>query len=202
MLRAPLASVVAICLLLVPLLGCRTVPARPESTELPAESSGPEMDFIIGPGDVLEVSVWEDERLTKEVTVRPDGRISLPLVGELKAAGLSPLDLQEVLVERYGAYAIQPHVSVIVKEIRSYVVYIQGEVKSPGAYPLWTPTTLIQLISQAGGFTEWAKPSRIKVLRFTGQKQEVLEVDYNAVVEGKDPRWLRPLRPGDTIIVP
>jgi polysaccharide biosynthesis/export protein len=158
--------------------------------------------YVIGPEDVLYIHVWKEEALTRSIPVRMDGNISLPLVHEVKAAGLTPLQLKEDLTRRLKVYVENPIVSVAVMETNSYRVFVSGEVKTPGVYRIRSETSLLQIIPTAGGFTEWANQKKIVIIRKEGGKEKRITVNYKKIVEGEDTGSNVILKPGDTIIVP
>ena len=158
--------------------------------------------YVIGPEDVLYIHVWREEALSRRVPVRMDGNISLPLIHEIKAAGLTPLQLEAAITERLKGFYENPNVSVIVEEANSFKVYISGEVMKPGVYRLREETTILQIIPMAGGFTDWAKRKKILVIRKENGKEKRLIVDYKKAMKGDDPNSNIVLRSGDTIIVP
>ncbi len=158
--------------------------------------------YAIGPEDVLYIHVWKEESLTRTVPVRMDGKISLPLIQEIKAAGLTPLQLKEVLTRKFKEFLENPIVSVTVVEANSYKVYVTGLVRSPGVYRLRSETTVVQIISLAGGFTEWANPRKILIVRKEGGREKRITVNYNRIMSGKDTSSDVFLKAGDTIIVP
>lgn len=159
-------------------------------------------DFVIGVEDVLMISMPDHKELTVTVPVRPDGRISLPLVDDVVAAGLTPEQLKARLVETYRGFVTVPNISVIVSEIHSLKVYVLGEVRTPGAYEMQRPMRLLQAIALAGGFTEFASRDRVILLRDEGEKQVRMEVNVKRVYSGKDLDANQLLRPGDTVVVP
>jgi len=159
-------------------------------------------NYVIGQGDVLEVFVWRNEQLSREVTVRPDGKISLPLIQDLQAEGFTALQLKDQITRKLKQYVQNPTVTVIVNAINSYKVSVLGKVASPGVYPITTRTTLVEAISMAGGFTEWANKRKITVIRSEEGKKKKLRINYKKIVSGKDPRQNITLTRGDTIIVP
>jgi polysaccharide biosynthesis/export protein len=159
-------------------------------------------DYIIGPFDVLEVVFWRDKDLSAEVIVRPDGKISLPLLNEIEAGGLTPEQLRGRILERARRYIEAPTAAVIVKEINSRRVFIMGEVVKPGTYPLAGPTTLLQLIATAGGMREFADTEHIVVMRTVAGRPERLRFNYKAILKGKDLTQNVELTAGDTVIVP
>jgi polysaccharide export outer membrane protein len=158
--------------------------------------------YVIGPEDLLSIVVWREEALTRQVPVRSDGKISLPLIDEIHAAGLTPLQLKEKLTLRLKEFIDNPSVSVIVVEANSQKVYVSGEVRTPGAYRLRGETTLLQVIPMAGGFTQWADQKKVLVLRKEGEKDKRIVVNYKKIVSGEDMSANIVLKPGDTIIVP
>lgn len=158
--------------------------------------------YIIGPEDVLTIDVWREAALSRTVPVRMDGKISLPLIDEVKAAGLTPLQLKEVLIQRLKEFIDDPVVSVIVTEANSYKVYVTGQVRTPGVYRLRSETTILQIIPMAGGFTDWAIQKKIIILRKENGKEKRIIVDYKKIMKGDDPDSNIILKPGDTIIVP
>lgn len=158
--------------------------------------------YQMGPEDLIQVLVWKNEALTKTVSVRPDGWISLPLVGDIKAAGLTPMQLKATIVEKMKEFVADPNVTVIVEDIRSFKVFIVGEVARPGAYNLKSETTLMQALAIAGGLTQFASRTKITILRKEGGKETGIKFNYNEVASGSDVSKNLQLRPGDTIIVP
>ncbi len=159
--------------------------------------------YIIGKGDLLAINVWNEPELQQSIPVRPDGRISLPLIGGMQAAGLTPLQLQESIAAKLDAYINHPTVSVIVKEINSQNFNILGRVMKPGSYPLSTSMTVLDGIAAAGGFQDFAKKKSIYVLRTKPGGGEVrLSFNYKDVIKGKHMEQNITLEPHDTIIVP
>ncbi|WP_457756243.1 polysaccharide biosynthesis/export family protein [Thermodesulfatator indicus] len=158
-------------------------------------------EYIIGPGDVLEIIVWKEPDFSRDITVRPDGRITLPLIDDVMAAGKTPMQLKEEIQKKLEEYIDLPVVTVIVKGINSKFYYMIGEIKKPGVYPLSKPTTILQALSIAGGFTEWANKSKIKVLRFEKDKRKILIFNYEKAVKGKEINDFY-LLPDDIILIP
>ncbi|MDF0643611.1 MAG: polysaccharide biosynthesis/export family protein [Nitrospira sp.] len=170
-------------------------------------SSVPPTEFLIGPEDVLVVTVWRNQDLSKEVIVRPDGKISLPLVGDITAAGLTAQDLSKQVADKLAEYMSTPTVSVQVKEINSYHVFVVGEVAKPGKYVLKSFASVIQGISYAGGFTTFASRNNVHVLRMVknGQgetKQVMIPVPYQDILQGRNLEANIVLKAGDVIVVP
>jgi polysaccharide export outer membrane protein len=159
-------------------------------------------DFVIGPDDVLAIIFWREQDLSSEVAVRPDGKISLPLLNEIQAAGLTPEQLRATLTQAANRYVEDPAVTVVVKAINSRKVFITGQVSKPGPYALSGPTTVLQLIAMAGGVEEYAKADRIVVMRTEGGRTISRKFNYKQVSQGKNLQQNIELKPGDTIIVP
>ena len=160
-------------------------------------------DYTIGPSDVLAINVWKDTELTRTVTVRPDGKISLPLAGELEVSGLTALQVQRLIVQRLTEYISNPQVTVIVQEVKSQAYLVMGKVAKPGEYELGKPTTVLEAIAGAGGFLEFAKSSKVYIIRRQdGGPSETLHFDYKKVIKGKNPEQNVELKNGDTIVVP
>jgi len=159
-------------------------------------------NYIIGPEDILYIHVWKEEHLSRTVPVRFDGMISLPLVDEIKAEGLTPLKLKEALAQRLKEFIDNPNITVMVMEANSFKVYISGQIRNPGVIRLRTETSLLQLIPMAGGFTEWANQKKILIIRKEGGKERRITVNYKKIVEGEDLKSNIILKAGDTIIIP
>ena len=166
----------------------------------PSPVSGPV--YLIGPEDVLDVTVWKEPDVSRIVPVRPDGRISLPLVQDVQAAGLSTQELADTIHEKLRAYLNNPQVTVIVKEINSQRVFVVGEVLRAGAFPLLPGMNILQALSSSGGFTQFADVKKIHVLRVRAGKQIELPFNYRDVLKGDKPEQNVRLEAGDTIVVP
>ncbi|HJT21705.1 MAG TPA: polysaccharide biosynthesis/export family protein [Nitrospira sp.] len=167
----------------------------------------PPTEFLIGPEDVLVVTVWRNQDLSREVIVRPDGKISLPLIGDIEASGLTAQVLSKHIADALADYMSTPTVSVQVKEINSYHIYVVGEVSKPGKIVLKSFTSVVQGISYAGGFTTFASRNNVHVLRMVknGQgetKQVMIPVPYQDIVQGKNLEANFILKAGDVIVVP
>ncbi len=179
-------------------------PSRAEQRPIGKSSLIVTKDYIIGPEDVLEITVWRNQDLSKAVTVRPDGRISLPLIGDVEAVGRTPVQLTEVISARLKEYKENPSMAIVVLEVNSYAIYVLGEVAKPGKYPLKSKTTLLQGITIAGGFTPVAARNKVVVFRFSenGRGEEKIKASYDDIVlrDGSDQNI--ELKPGDTIVVP
>ncbi|MFI5073021.1 MAG: polysaccharide biosynthesis/export family protein [Terriglobales bacterium] len=159
--------------------------------------------YVIGENDVLEIDVWKEKEISRTVPVRPDGQISLPLVGEVQASGLTPMQLQDDLTHRLKAYIENPEVTVIVNDPRSHQFNVVGEVMRPGSYPLSQAMTVLDAIAQAGGFKDFAKETKVYVLRpMPGGIRVRIPFNYKQVIKGRDLQENVALKPGDTIVVP
>lgn len=158
--------------------------------------------YVIGPEDVLGVLFWRDEDMSGDTTVRPDGMITLPLVGDIRAAGISPEGLKAIIEKEAARYLTEPTVTVVVREINSRHVYITGEVATSGEYPLTGPLSVMQLIALAGGLNEYAEKNDITIMRLENGQQRAYKFRYSDVARGKALGQNIQLRPGDTVIVP
>jgi polysaccharide export outer membrane protein len=161
-----------------------------------------EEGFLIGHGDRLRIDVWGQENLDSDVIVQPDGKISLPLVKEVVAAGLTVDALRQELDKRYREFILEPTVSVTVSEINSLKIYVLGEVNKPGEIDLLSYTDVLQAIAKAGGFTIYAKKNKVEIIRTFGGQKIKTRFNYSQVVRGKNLQQNIPLKPGDVIIVP
>ena len=175
------------------------VPARPAvSTGLPVST-----DYVIGPDDVLGILFWRDPDMTGDVTVRPDGIITLPLLKDIKAAGLTPEELKDIITKAAAKYIEEPNVSVVVRQINSRNVFVTGSVGRPGPYPLSGQMTVLQLIAVAGGLNEFADKSNITIVRGeAGKPPQTFRFNYKDVSRGKNMQQNIILKPGDTVTVP
>lgn len=159
--------------------------------------------YVIGKEDVVQIAVWGEAALSLErVPVRPDGRISLPLLGDVMAAGETPEGLGRRLTELYKAHVVAPAVTVVVVEINSFKIYMLGNVRTPGVLKLGRETTLLQALAQVGGFTEFASTRKILVLREEEDSLRRLEINYDRIISGQNLDMNIRLKPGDTIVVP
>ena len=159
-------------------------------------------DYVIGSDDVLEVKFWKDATLSREVIVRPDGKIALELLSELQAAGLTPQELQGAILTEAEKKMVEPNVTVIVKQINSRRVFITGMVEKPGVYPITSTMTVLQLISIAGGLKEFAKKKDIVVMRQDKGAPLAYPFNYDDILKGRRLGQNILLRPGDTVVVP
>jgi polysaccharide export outer membrane protein len=196
-----------VCILAVALLapiGCADLPK-----EILDEVSKPvPKEFLLGPEDVVEVTVWRNQDLSRTTVVRPDGMISLPLIGDVHASGLTASLVAERIAKRLTEYKENPSVSVSVKEVNSYYVYVIGEVSKPGKYPLKSLATVLQGVSLAGGFTPFASKNGMSVIRIirrapnSDEHQVRIPVPYGDLISGKGKIGNFTLQSGDTIVVP
>jgi len=159
-------------------------------------------DYVIGAEDVLAVQFWREPDMSGDVTVRPDGKITLPLIGEINAVGKRPEVLKDDVQKAAGRFLADANVSVIVKQINSRKVFITGQVTKPGEFSLVGPRTVLQLIAQAGGLTEYADGEKITVMRVEQGQTRVFKFNYKDVSKGKAIQQNIQLKPGDTVVVP
>ena len=191
-------------ILLITVQGCAGVP----SSEAIDEANRGGKDFVLGPEDVLEISVWRNQDLSrKEVVVRPDGKISMPLIGELVASGLDANQLANLITERLKEFKERPSVSVSVKEVNSYSIYVLGEVAKPGKYQLKSHATVLQAVAVAGGFSIYAAKNKMQVLRRLvkedGKLREIrIPARYDDLVSGEGEIGNFILKTGDVVLVP
>jgi polysaccharide export outer membrane protein len=158
--------------------------------------------YIIGEQDSLVITVWKEKELSGGVVVRPDGKITVPLVGEVKVVGMTPVQLQSLLAEKLKPFVTVPQVTVAVAEIRSRKVYLIGHTGREGPFMINSSTTVLQIIAQAGGLKDFAKRKKIYILRKHGQEQVRFSFNYDDVIKGKHTEQNILLEPGDTIVVP
>lgn len=170
--------------------------------EAQAEIGTDNDQYVIGAEDVLYIHVWKEDAFTRTIPVRMDGKISLPLIQEIKAAELTPLQLKEVLTRKLKEFIENPVVSVTVVEANSYKVYVSGQVRTPGVYRLRSETSVAQIIPMAGGFTEWANQKKILIIRNENGREKRITVNYKKIIRGDDSSSNVILKTGDTIIVP
>jgi polysaccharide export outer membrane protein len=176
------------------------VPAMTGDTVSKSATADP--NYVIGAQDVLDINVWKEPDVSRTVPVRPDGKISLPMLNDVQAAGLTPAQLAAQITESLKKYVTSPQVTVIVTTINSQRVYILGEVTRPGAFPLIPGMSVLQALSSAGGFTQFAKVKNIFVRRIENGKETKYPFNYKEVINGKKPEQDILLKAGDTIVVP
>jgi polysaccharide export outer membrane protein len=202
LLQVFLATSALLGVLLSPLMAqersSRSQPASPVASATPPVL--PE-GYVIGPEDVISVVVWREKELSADVVVRPDGKISLPLLNDIQAAGYTPEQLAEIIEKAAVKYVMDSDATVIVKEIRSRKVFVLGEVGKPGVFPLTSELTVLQLIASVGGLLEYADKGNITILRNENGRERRMRFNYNDVIQGKNLQQNILLQPGDTVLV-
>jgi polysaccharide export outer membrane protein len=178
-----------------------TAPPTPAAPAAPAVVEPLGDAFRIGPEDVLDVQVWKNPELSRVIPVRPDGMISLPLVNDIRAAGLTPIELRHQVTQRLSEFIPSPEVSVIVREVHSVKVAVVGAVRMPGHYEVNSTATVLELIARAQGLTEFADRGRIVVLRQNGKATKRIPFNYRKVADGSEQDNFV-VQPGDIIVVP
>ena len=196
----------AASLLLVALVMCGVSGCAEEQVNYKVDLVPPG-EFLLGPEDVLTVTVWKNQDLSREVVIRPDGMISMPLIGDVPASNVTANNLAKRISDRLTEYMASPIVSVQLKEVNSYFIYVLGEVTKPGKYPLKSYANVMQGVSLAGGFTQFARKNKIKVLRVTvndsSEKRQIeIPVQYDDILKGDATVGNFYLRSGDVIVVP
>ena len=186
----------------IPILSSQEDKEGPEKKKPQPEWMAASESYVIGPEDVLSIHVWKEEALSRTVPVRMDGKISLPLIDDIQAAGYTARQLKEVLTKRLKEFIDNPNVSVTVAEANSYKIYVSGQVRTPGVYRLRNETTILQIIPMAGGFTDWANQKKILIIRKEDGKEKRITVNYKKILKGDTPESNIILKAGDTIIVP
>ena len=159
-------------------------------------------DYIIGTDDLLSIVYWKDKDMSADAKVRPDGRIALPLINEVQAAGLTPEQLHKRITEESKKYMEDANITVVVREINSRRVFITGEVNKPGPYPLTSATSVLQLISLAGGLRDYANAKKIVIMRRENGRSISLPFNYKDIASGRKLEQNIELKPGDTVVVP
>ena len=199
-----LSAVVGALVVLTASVALAQAPARPAAPQpgapQPQARTVPVDEYRIGPEDVLAIAVWNNDAISRVVPVRPDGKISLPLLDDIQAAGLTPMQLRDSIARRLSEYVPSPSVSVIVNYVRSFKVSVIGEVARPARYDLKSRASVLDVLALAGGFNQFANRARLVVLRTDGDKQVRIPFNYNRVVAGEDENVF--LRPNDIILVP
>jgi polysaccharide export outer membrane protein len=193
-------SKLLVATLLVGLLAPVCLSAETPNPPAPATAVPP--DYVIGPEDVLSVVFWRDKDMSLEVAVRPDGKISLPLLNDVQAAGLTPTQLCDLLGDQAKRFIEDPSVTVIVRQINSRRVFVTGEVVKPGPYPLIGPTTVLQILATAGGLREYADAKHIVILRKETGYTTMFRFNYGDALKPRGVSTNIELKPGDTIVVP
>jgi len=167
-----------------------------------AQAAPDDPTYKIGAQDVVKIDVWREDQLTRTVPVRPDGKISLPLLNDIQAAGLTPMDLANIIRDGLKKYINNPQVTVSVSEINSRRIYVNGEVNKPGVYQLLPNMTVLQALSGSGGFTQFAKVKSLYILRNVNGKPTRIPFNYKEAIKGKEAEQNIELQPGDVIVVP
>lgn len=179
----------------------KVMTARNNTPEAP-KSMTEDSNYSIGPEDVLTVDVWKEPEISRTVPVRRDGKISLPLLNDVQAAGLTPTQLSSEIEEKLHDSILKPQVTVIVTQMSSQRIYILGQVTRGGAYPLAPDLTAVQALSIAGGFTPFANVKKIYIMRTENGENKILPINYKELASGRKPQQNIHLKPGDTIVVP
>ncbi len=172
------------------------------SISLVSLASNAQESYQLNPGDILQISVWNEEALQQEVLVLPDGTISFPLVGILKVANRTPGQVQEEIKEKLSKLIPDPEINLTVRAVEGNNIFIIGKVVRPGRFPMSSPTDVVQALSLAGGFTPYADAEKIQILRRTGNKQKVIKFEYSKIYDGQALESNILLQSGDTIVVP
>ena len=189
-------------LIVLSILGAGLASAGDAEKAAEPEKGQAQDEYQIGPEDVLNIIVWKNEAMSRTVPVRPDGMISLPLVNDVKAAGLTPMQLRDLLSRKLVEYIPAPEVSVVVTEVRSFKVSVIGEVARPGRLELKSWTTVLDVLAMAGGLNQFASRSRIVILRPDGKTMKRIPFNYNKVITAGGEQENFFLQPGDIVVVP
>lgn len=176
--------------------------ATPPPGVLPAGVTPPPADYVIGPDDVLQVVFWREKELSSEVTVRPDGKVSLALLNDIQASGLTPDQLRKNVMDAAARFVTDPSVTIVVKTINSRKVYVTGQVNKPGTFALTDAMTVLQMLALAGGLQEYADAQNILVMRMEQGQTKSFKFNYKDVRKGKNLQQNILLKPGDTIVIP
>lgn len=181
-----------------------TAPGTASQPQAPAPPSGEPVpaDYVIGPEDVLGIVFWRETEISGDVTVRPDGRITIPVIGDTQAAGLRPAELQHAITTAAEKYLTDPNVAVVVRTINSRKIYVTGRVTTPGGFDLRGPLTVLQALALAGGLNEFADAKKISILRVKDGVTQTFKFNYRDVSRGRGLEQNILLQPGDTILVP
>jgi len=174
----------------------------PAEEKAAAPGVSDESHYLIGANDLLNIFIWQEEELTQDVVVMADGRITFPLIGEIMAKGLTVTQLANIITEKMKDYISNPVVTVGLRESRSRMIYTIGKIVNPGSYQLQPDMTVLQALSNAGGFTEWADTKNIMIVRRTNNKDVMHRFNYQEFISGKDLKQNIVLEPNDTIVVP
>jgi len=198
--KTSFATITVLAAVLVGTAAAQATASDADKKKLPQAPGAINEEYRVGPGDKLRIEVYKDQQLSQSVQVRPDGKITLPLLGDLEATGRTPLELRDTITTALKDYINNPTVTVIVVEALASQVYVMGEVTHPGTMQLYGPTTILQALAMAGGFKEFANTKDVKVLRPNKGGIETLRFNYKDVINGDAKPFY--LRSGDTVIVP
>ena len=200
------AILLIFCLLMIITMGAGQPAADDTKTAIKTQSwsaKASSNDYKIGAGDILEITIWKEPDLSREaVLVRTDGKISFPLLNDVQAAGLTPLEMKRNMEVGLKEFISNPFVTITVRSPESQKIYILGEVLNTGEYPLTKNLTVLQAFALAGGFTEWASKKEIILMRKEGGKEKIYRINYKSIIKGKDLGQNLTLKADDTIIVP
>jgi polysaccharide biosynthesis/export protein len=189
--------------ILILLASAGAAPAQQAAKPAAEPGLGPALEpYKLGPEDMLAITVWKNDAMSRTVQIRPDGMISLPLLDDVRAVGLTPMQLRDVLAKRLAEFIPNPDVSVIVTDVRAYKVSVIGEVARPGRFDLKSYTTILDVLAQAGGFNQFAARSRIVVLRPDGKTMKRIPFNYNKVTSSGGEEENFYLQPGDIVLIP
>lgn len=189
-------------ILLALFMGIFLMQATPVSAEPQKGEEGSAGEYTFGAGDILEISVFGEPEISKAVFVRIDGKISLPLIGDVQAADTTATALAKTIADKLTKFVGNPNVTVILAESKSKVYYVLGQIKSPGEFLITQPITVLQAIGRAGGLSEWAKKSKIMIVGKPGTSKKISYFDYDSFLAGENIGQNITINPGDTIVIP
>ncbi len=185
-----------------PVTSAKNTPSTADDATAAVTPATTDPAYVIGPEDVLDINVWKEPDMTRIVPVRPDGKISLPLINDVQASGSTPQQLAKAVTDKLRKFLTEPQVTVIVTQINSQRVFVVGEVLRAGAFPLIPGMTVLQALASAGGFTTFADMKKIHVMRLANGKHVEMPFNYREVLKGDNPDQNIKLEPGDTVVVP
>lgn len=177
-------------------------PSSPQQTIIATESADQQSSYVIGPGDIMDISVWKEAALTKQVVVLPDGFITFPLIGEIKAEGYTVQRLEQLITEKLTRFVPHPNLSVAVKQVRSLHIYVIGKVNKSGRFELNAKVSVLQALAMAGGLNPFAKKDKIRIFRHENEETVIFSFDYSAVSRGRQLEKNIFLKRGDVVVVP
>lgn len=196
--RYAIFIIIAVALAVLPLQAQTAGGNNPEISK--GEQKGD--NYIIGPGDVLDIALWRDDALVRQVVVLADGKISFPLVGEVVAAGKTVAELKKEIADKLTEYVPEPVLSIEVRQSNSMLIYVTGKVNNPNRFPVGSNVTVLQAISMAGGLNPFAKKNKIKIFRQEGTKTEIFHFKYDEVIDGENLEQNITLKRGDVVVIP